>query len=254
MSENVEDIFRLTPVQQGMLFHSLQAPDSVAYVQQVGVRFEGELDPQQFRSAWDSVIARNEVFRCCFVWEEIEHPVQVVRRTVEPQWIEDDWEGRPSDEQERALADFLERDRQRGIEFSKAPMMRFALFKLSANRWHLVWTLHHAISDGWSIHLALRQAFGAYAALSRGQSPEVSDPTGCSFRRFIQWRESRDNQQATSYWQQQLGDFADPLRLSGDAPSSKAEYHRLECDLSKSVTDALNNFTRDKPLVDGDSC
>src|SRR5436305_14797522 len=80
---NVEDIYPLSPMQQGMLFHSLYEPGTGVYFFQIGFQIQGRLDVQAFRRAWEEVVRRHSALRTGFLWEDIDEPVQVVRKRVE---------------------------------------------------------------------------------------------------------------------------------------------------------------------------
>src|SRR5919205_1182963 len=90
---DIEDIYELTPMQHGMLFHSLYAPEEGLYCQQMSCVIEGGLDPATFRAAWQKVVERHGVFRTSFHWEQIEKPVQVVHKRAELPLDYQDWRG-----------------------------------------------------------------------------------------------------------------------------------------------------------------
>src|SRR5262245_28340595 len=121
---HVEAIYRTTPLQQGMLFHTLYAPASGVYVTQVSCSIRG-IDVDKFRSAWQHVVDDTPILRTAFVWKRIEDAKQAVLRpgVVEvPLFIEDWRETAPEAlalRRERFLCD----DRQRGFELTKAPLM-----------------------------------------------------------------------------------------------------------------------------------
>lgn len=81
-TKQIEDIYPLSPMQQGMLFHSLYAPHSGVYVIQVSFEIAGQLDTVAFEQAWQKVAERYTVLRTAFVWENVEQPLQVVGRKV----------------------------------------------------------------------------------------------------------------------------------------------------------------------------
>ena len=82
---SIADIYPLSPMQLGMLFHSLYADRSSAYVEQIHFRIEGELDPARFRAAWQALIARHPILRTVFL-SEVSPPVQIVFDQVEANW------------------------------------------------------------------------------------------------------------------------------------------------------------------------
>ncbi|HVI70367.1 MAG TPA: AMP-binding protein, partial [Pyrinomonadaceae bacterium] len=146
---NVEDILSLSPMQKGLLFHSLYAPDAGVYFQQVHCVLRGNLDLQAFRQAWQQSINRHSILRTSFFWEDLEEPVQVVNREVTLPIEVEDWRELSDSEQQSRFLDFLEADRRRGFELSSAPLLRLVLLRLDEQRYRLVWSHHHLLLDGW---------------------------------------------------------------------------------------------------------
>src|SRR4051812_35581142 len=89
---NVEDIYELSPLQQGLLFHALHDPESGIYFMQSGQRMEG-LDVGVFLRAWQRLVDRHSVLRTSFHWEGLDRPIQVVHRKVELPVEQLDWRG-----------------------------------------------------------------------------------------------------------------------------------------------------------------
>ncbi|MCP4664412.1 MAG: hypothetical protein GY856_54205, partial [bacterium] len=119
-----EAVYSLSPVQQGMLFHSLYAPDSGVYVEQLSVRLRGELDGAIFTQAWQQVVDRHATLRTSFHWQGLEKPVQVVHRKLEVGIERGSWRGLSPADERRRLSSFLSADRDRGFELGAAPLMR----------------------------------------------------------------------------------------------------------------------------------
>ncbi len=84
---NIEDIYELSPMQQGMLFHTLHSPESEAYFEQLLCTLQGEFNLPAFQQAWQKIVDRHPVLRSSFHWEEIEKPLQMVSKEVELPWV-----------------------------------------------------------------------------------------------------------------------------------------------------------------------
>src|SRR5262245_62561747 len=95
--ENVESIYELSPMQQGMLFHSLRSPQSGMYVEQMSCALRGPLDVTGFEQAWRQVMNRHSALRTSFHWKEMDKPLQVVRRVAQAPLDVQDWRGLPRD-------------------------------------------------------------------------------------------------------------------------------------------------------------
>ena len=120
----VLDIYELSPTQQGMLFHTLYAPESGIYVEQRHCLLEGELDAAAFRQAWQHVVDRHGVLRSEFHWQETDTPLQVVYDTAILSWVEENWEQLVPAQQQARLSEVLLRDRTQGFQLDQAPLMR----------------------------------------------------------------------------------------------------------------------------------
>src|SRR6476620_5647313 len=110
--ENLEDIYELSPLQQGLLFHSLYAPNSGVYIEQLSLTLSGEIDFTAFKWAWQQVMQRHPALRTGFYWEAIEKPHQVVYREVELPWEQLDCRGLSESEQKVMLSELLAADRE----------------------------------------------------------------------------------------------------------------------------------------------
>src|SRR5215216_6495772 len=116
---NVEDLYELSPLQQGLLFHTLLSPESSEYFEQMSCTISGDLDPAAWKRAWQRIVDHHAVLRTGFHWEDLERPLQVVHRAAELEVEEQDWRGLAREEQRRRLDEFLRADRRRGFDLSR---------------------------------------------------------------------------------------------------------------------------------------
>src|SRR5437764_37004 len=100
---NIDDIYALAPMQQGMLFHTLYEPSSGVYVEQLTAKLCGSLDLHAFRSAWEETAANHAALRTAFVWEQVDAPVQVVFHSVNLPWDVRDLRSMSKPDQQRHL-------------------------------------------------------------------------------------------------------------------------------------------------------
>jgi len=189
-AREVEDIYPLSGLQQGLLFHSLYAPQSAVYVVSVTCRLGGPLDVAAFRRAWQHVVERHAVLRTAFVGHELDRPVQVVRRRVTLPFELHDWRGVLSAEQDERFAALLAEDRARGFDFAAPPLMRLHLMRVADAEWRLIWNSHHILFDGWSLPVLLDEVLAAYAAFSRSEAPRLAAVR--PFRDYIGWLQRQD--------------------------------------------------------------
>jgi amino acid adenylation domain-containing protein len=215
---DVEDIYPLTPLQQGMLFHTVYAPGSGAYVEQVGFTVrDPAFDPGAFERAWQRVAERHPVLRTAFAWEEMEEPVQVVQRRVAVPVERLDWSGASPRERGDRLDAFLAEDRRRGFDLLAAPLMRLALIRTGADEWRVQWSFHHLLLDGWSLPRVLDEAL-AFEADARAGA-ETHRPRPRPFRDYVLWLRRQDPAAAESFWRGRLAGVEAPTPLGIDRPA-----------------------------------
>src|SRR5258706_4471041 len=167
-SAPIEDIYPLSPMQQGMLFHTLYEPGSGAYFEQLVCSLSGRLDVAAFERAWQKVIERHQCLRAAFVWEDLAEPVQVICRDVRVATEVHDWRAQSTSEQEAHLSALLQGDRRRGFDLTQAPLMRLTLIRVESETHRFIWSFHHILLDGWSAPVLFRELFAYYAAICRG--------------------------------------------------------------------------------------
>src|SRR5262249_403753 len=160
---NIEDFYPLSPMQQGMLFDSVLAPESEANIVQVACRLEG-LNLKAFERSWQEVINRHAILRTAFAWKSVDQPLQLVGRSVAAKIHYEDWRHLSAEEQDQEIEFFLVKDRARGFDLSKAPLMRWTLIRIGQDAFHFIWSYHHILLDGWSIWLLLKELFAFYDA------------------------------------------------------------------------------------------
>ena len=150
MHDQIENIYSLTPLQKGLLYHEAYAPESRVYYQQMHIGLAGELDLDAFRQAWIALMQRHAVLRTAFLWEALDDAYQVVLKEVDLPLREVDLRGNP-----QGLATLVAEDHAQAFELGAAPLMRLTLARLDDvnghAQWSLMWTHHHLLLDGWSV-------------------------------------------------------------------------------------------------------
>ncbi|MCO2831833.1 amino acid adenylation domain-containing protein [Pseudomonas aeruginosa] len=200
----VEDLYPLSPMQQGMLFHSLYQQNSGDYINQMRLDVEG-LDPQRFREAWQAALDAHEVLRSGFLWQgALEKPLQLVRKRVEVPFSVHDWRDRA--DLAEALDALAAGEAGLGFELAEAPLLRLVLVRTDERRHHLIYTNHHILMDGWSNSQLLGEVLQRY----RGETPSRSDGR---YRDYIAWLQRQDAGRTEAFWKQRLQRLGEPTLL-----------------------------------------
>jgi NRPS condensation-like uncharacterized protein len=250
--ENVEDIYALSPVQQGILFHTLYAPGSGVYIEQIAWTIDGEIDISAFERAWQQVVRRHPILRTAFLWSGLDTPLQIVRKQVEIQLEHYDWRGISPTEQQARIESHLSEDRKRGYDLARAPLMRLALVRLTDDRYRFIWSHHHLLLDAWSVSSLLKEILISYEALSKNR--EIKLPESRPYRDYIAWLQRQDISKAEEFWRQTLAGFATPTSLRVEKPSYKISddgdtYEEQQIQLSAETTAALRRLVRQHKLT-----
>jgi amino acid adenylation domain-containing protein len=255
MSDNTPlDAYPLTPMQQGMLFHTVSSPGSDVYVQQLSCRLRGVLDQNAFVAAWEDMLARHAVLRTAFAWHGLPEPLQVVGPRLRLPLEIIDWRDRTAEAQADGLRRLRLDERRRAFDLTRAPLLRLKLVLLSGDLQELVWTWHHVILDAWSVPILIEEFFAVYAA-RRHSGGDTLPPTR-PFRDFIAWQRSADRTSAERVWRQALEGFTEPTPLGiegitrgGTHRQSEDGYGLLFLDVPKAEVEALRAAARRSRLT-----
>ena len=247
---NIEAVYPLSPLQQGLLFHSLYLPAGGAYFEQVSGRFVVPIDAGAFRDAWRFLVDRHDILRTAFVWQNLEEPVQVVGRKVRLPFTFEDWTHLPPHAQDARFEESLRADQERGYDLNRAPLMRVALFRLSDSTHAFVWSHHHILMDGWSWAQIIRELSVAYEAIRRGETPTL--PRVQQFRDFVRWARAKDLRVAERYWSAHLRGLIAPTRLPMDRrPGQWVDRHEPEIIKSAAISIATTGRLRERATSHG---
>ncbi|WHS58674.1 non-ribosomal peptide synthase/polyketide synthase [Pseudomonas sp. G2-4] len=243
--EAVDDIYPLSPMQQGMLFHSLLGQGGGDYINQMRLDVEG-IDPQRFRAAWQAVVDAHDILRSGFFWQgDLAQPVQIVQRQVEVPFRVLDWNGRT--DIDGALQTLADAERAQGVDLTCAPLMRLVLVRTATDRHHLIYTNHHILMDGWSSAQLLGEVLQHY----RGDS--VARPTG-RYRDYIAWLQRQDAVLGEAFWTAQLRTLDEPVRLAQafvrpaqEVAANLYGHHLMHMDMAQ--TQRLAEFARESKVT-----
>ncbi|MEU6578108.1 amino acid adenylation domain-containing protein [Streptomyces sp. NPDC046805] len=241
--DDVVDVYRLAPLQAGMLFHTVYASDSSDYFEQVVFSLDGPLDPEAFERAWQLMVQRHTALRTVIAWEDLREPVQLVKRhaPLDIRWR--DWRSRTAAERERLVQELLNEERAAGFELSQSPPHRLTLVRTAEETHQLVWSFHHIVLDGWSVSVVLEEVLNSYDMLCRGARPELGQ--AAAYRQYIDWLDRQDRDAAEAYWREALAGFTAPTVLSAERQGAgKAGNDAVHLEFSETETRALRSFAR----------
>ncbi len=237
------DVYPLSPLQEGMLFHSLLAPDAGVYVVQTACRIRGDLDIQAFDRAFAALMDRHPILRTALAWEGLARPVQAVCQDAPTPLSVIAFDDAPEDTRIEAWRAIMARDRQIGFALDHAPLTRLLLGRLADDDHLLAWSFHHALLDGWSMPLVFRDLFALYRAACSGG--EAALPPAPAYRDYIAWLERLDQEAPEQYWRERLRGFREPTPLTlwppDRPPANEAEAFGV---IAQALTPMLSQALR----------
>ena len=245
---NFEDVLPLSPLQEGLSFHALydtQGPD--LYTVQVALGLEGPLDSHGLRVAAEALLERHANLRASFVHEGLSQPVQVILSEAALPWRIIDLCALEATAQEEHLARLLVQERALRFELGCAPLLRFSLIRLAADRHRLLLSNHHLLMDGWSLPVLVRELFQLYG--QEGQSAVL--PRVTPYRDYLGWIAVQDRQAAQGAWQRALEGLEEPTRLAAAEPGAAAPAlpEEIIVELPEALTEALSRQARSHSLT-----
>jgi amino acid adenylation domain-containing protein len=245
----IQERYPLTPLQHGMLLQTLLEPSLGVNVLQAVCRFREPLDADRLERACRRVVARHDVLRTRFRWNDVPEPVQEVVAGVPVEIARHDGAGAAPAEREEALARYLAEDRARGFDLAEAPAMRLALFHGAGDDERvLVWSVHHVLLDAWSLTRVLGEVLALYDAGADGA--EAALPVLRPFREHVRWLRERDPAADEAYWTGvfeglEAPDPVPPIRSAPRDPRAEPRFSEREIRLAPAADDALRALKRD---------
>ncbi len=202
----------ITSIQHGMLFQSRMDPQAGLYTMQMACQLLGSFDSLSFKQAWIDVMHAHSILRAAFKEDESGNYTMIIEQGIQLPIIQLDWSCENSTGLDQKLEDFLAEDRRQAFNYFKAPLMRGALIKLCENSHYFIWTHHHAILDGWSVGIILKDLFVRYQAYvipSINENPLVRG----SFFNYLAWLSKKPKELSQAFWQCALEDMISPTSL-----------------------------------------
>ena len=238
--------YRLTPTQEGMLYHALLKAETEAYQVQLAFHFP-HLDPLAFTAAWDQIARRHRVFRTRFAWKERERPTQIVDSDVALSWQHLDWRDKSPEESLQQWQALLRVDRATPFDPAVAPLSRLTLMREADKSFRFAWTFSHLLLDGWSLSIVLNELRTLYAAQQTGRAVTLPDPPPLD--EYFQWFDEQDVEQAAEIWRRKFHGFETPTLLHHAAgrhslPQSVERYDHRTCELSPAETASLASLCK----------
>ncbi|MFJ5673678.1 amino acid adenylation domain-containing protein [Streptomyces sp. NPDC093097] len=242
----LEDVLPLTPLQEGMFFHSLYDRDGVdVYNTQMVLNLEGPLRAAMLKTAATALLRRHPNLRAGFRQRKNGQAMQVIHREVPLPWEEIDLTAGPADLDAR-LEELLAADRTRRFPLDQPPLLRFTLLRLGPEQHRLVMTSHHMLLDGWSAPVLIRELFTLYEG--NGDDAALTRPV--PHRTYFDWLAQRDGAASERAWREALDGLPGPtLAFPADPARVPAVPARVRTTLPAAFGADLDALVRERGLT-----
>lgn len=201
-SDQIQNIYRLSPMQEGIYFQSLLDERSQAYFSQVTYRYLGDLSLPNLAESLHQLMRRHDILRTVFNHKKADVVLQVVMRDRKPDLHSENLCDMDANAREQYLEGYRRRDRQRGFNLNQDVLMRLAIFQTGEQAYEFVWSHHHILMDGWCMGVLIQEFNEIYASLLARRSASLAPAV--PYRAFIEWLEQRPAEEALLFWKQYL--------------------------------------------------
>ncbi|AXO89060.1 amino acid adenylation domain-containing protein [Pseudomonas parafulva] len=213
---DIEDVYPLTPMQEGLLLHTLLEPGTGIYYMQDRYRINSELDPARFAQAWQAVVARHEALRASFSWNAGEAMLQIIHKPGNTPLDYQDWRDLDDAAQEARLQALHQQEREAGFELLREAPFHLRLVRVADARYWFMMSNHHILIDAWCRSLLMNDFFELYQALGEGRTAQLPVPP--RYRDYIGWLQRQDLDEARRWWQANLAGFERATAIPSDRP------------------------------------
>jgi non-ribosomal peptide synthase protein (TIGR01720 family) len=232
--EQIEGLYLLNGLQQGLLFHSLYSKEVEAYIEQFACDLINPNIGFVIKS-WQFVLRNHTILRSAFYSDAFDVPVQCVFKEVELPVEILDLRRLADEEQVVAINNYKAADRKKGFDFKNPPLLRLAFVQLSDNRYNMICTLHHIVVDGWSLPIIVEELLRTYEELANHREVIINNED--KFEDYIRYLESRDISEEEAYWRNYIHEIDRSTMLPFISPTAdrnsgigefKIEYLKID--------------------------
>jgi amino acid adenylation domain-containing protein/non-ribosomal peptide synthase protein (TIGR01720 family) len=245
-NQQIESIYRLSGLQEGMLFHSLFDKGSSAYKE----RFSWDLfnvKTDLLSESWNHILKKHSILRTAFYSDVFSISVQCVYKDVELpiSWI--DLRHLDQKEQASEIKKLESEDLATGFDFEKAPLMRLVLIRLSEEKYKMFWSSHHILFDGWSLAILTGEFLNFYELISQGKT--IDQKQEDRFEDYIRFIERQNNFTEKKYWKNYLNEVNQSTLLpfidsGSERTKGVGEYETLQLVIDHEITSRVNDYTK----------
>ncbi|MDR6226883.1 non-ribosomal peptide synthetase [Desmospora profundinema] len=243
---NIKDMYELSPMQKGMLFHALKDGSAHTHVVQGTATLRGEVDVSALEKSFRDIVGKYDVLRTVFIHEKLKQPLQVVLKQRDAGLYYEDLAGLDPEQAKHEADGHVRREREREFDFARDLLFRLSLLRTAPEEYRLIWTFHHILMDGWCLSLVFQDLFTLYRRHRKGEPVDGGRAT--PYSEYIRWLQKQDHREGLRYWEEYLKGWESPSVLPGSQGRIRAEkrWEEVVRPLDPALTDGLSRLAREK--------
>ena len=241
-------VFPLSFAQQRLWFLNQFEQNGAVYNLPSAFRFIGPLDLNALEQSVREIVQRHEILRTVFTVVDTK-AFQVVIKDVPLRIFFEDLQSLPQDEQKKRIRSLVNKEASMPFNLKEAPLFRIKVLKTANNEHIILLTMHHIISDGWSMGIFEREIAAIYGQIIKGKKLSLP-PLKIQYADFAKWQmkylQGEVLEKQINYWKKQLGDIPPPLALPFDKARPQHQSYagrHISFELSKETSTALRKLS-----------
>ncbi|MHC5290487.1 lichenysin non-ribosomal peptide synthetase LicB [Bacillus licheniformis] len=224
--QKIQKVYPLTPMQEGMLYHAMLDPESSSYFTQLELVIDGEFDLGIFEKSVNQLVRSYDILRTVFVHQQLQKPRQVVLAERQAIVEFEDLADLDEERQKTRIDRYKQEVQAAGFNLAKDMLFKTAVFRLDRKKYHLVWSNHHIVMDGWSMGILMKRLFQNYEAFRANRTVPLDQ--GKPYADYIKWLGRQDKDEAASYWEHRLSGLESPSVIPGGKTRPDSGSYRNE--------------------------
>lgn len=219
----IEDIYPLSPMQEGMLFYALMDPESDQYFEQMCFGIEGNLNIEAVEKSMDMLMQRYSILRTMFLYDKHHRPLQLVlkNRSVDFRYKDARKETANGENHDIVLKKYRDEDKNEKFDLAKDSLMRLTIVQINDTGYEFIWSFHHILMDGWCISILINEFNACYESLIAGKM--ITLPVVKPFIHYLKWLEGFNKNASEAYWKKYLEGYTSHASLPGKLTLNNAE-------------------------------
>ncbi|MFE4428491.1 amino acid adenylation domain-containing protein [Peribacillus butanolivorans] len=240
---NIEEIYPVTSLQEGMLFHS-EVNQSSEYISQLSIDLKGNLDLDKLEEAWNDTCRKYDVLRSVFRRNQMGDRYQIILNDIYYVFNHVNLTMFNGDELEEKIDNLLVQCRGRQIDLENGPLMNITLIQLSSHCYKFIWTHHHALIDGWSLQIVINHFMDNY--LNASSMSKDGEEHKLAYKQVMNHVQNVNKKDEAAFWNKELEDFGQVKALASTKKNKQSfsSDKVIEYSLSEDLTEKLIDISK----------